>query len=314
MSFHRTIEYLSSFSHDKAMIGATLAGAAFHMIGQEIQATRADKEQVTDIPEIANYESDAGDALFLVDIGLFQDVEKVKERLGPELAHMGPSFYFDHTSNLDASKTAELEIVRKEAGRRIVEISISRGGRKRIQMKADPQFRAERGPTELADFESVPLLWDHISWRDKLMGRSALVLPDIHMLAVGFSRYMQNEAQAVGEAFVRGTEPADYYGLKDRIRGLRNDLPSDEVIREAYSEENVRHIIAVSAQDDRVVKTGKSHELLQRLTGRKIPFHTDILRARGDHAGITATPEFQIAQIKNVLAGDFESVQLEHAA
>jgi hypothetical protein len=227
---------------------------------------------------------------------------------------MGPSVYIDHTSNLEASKAAELDAVRREAGRRIVEISISRGGRKRIQMKADPVFRAERGPAELADFESTPLLWDHISWQDKLMARSALVLPDVHMLAVGFSRYMRNEAQEVGESFVRGTEPTDYYGLKDRIRGLRNDLPSDEVIREAYSEENVRHIIAVSARDDRVVKTKKSHELLQQLTGRSIPFHTDLLRAPGDHAGITATPEFQVRQIERVLAGDFEPVQLDSAA
>lgn len=317
MSFQRTIEYLSSFSHDKAMIGATLAGAAFHIIGQEIQATRADKEQVTDIPEIARHNSDAGDALFLVDIGLFQDVEKVKERLGPELAHMGPSFYFDHTSNLEASKSAELEIVRNEAGRRIVELSISRGGRKRIQMKADPAFRAERGPAELADFESVPLLWDHVDLRSKLMGWSALMLPDSHILAQGFARYMQNmqdEAQEAGEAFVRGTKRKDFFKVKGGVRGLRDELPDIEVVREAYSEQNVRHMIAVTALNDRVVRTKKSHELLQQMTGRVIPFRTDQARNEGDHAGIVTKPKFQISQIQSVLAGDFEPVQLEPAA
>lgn len=306
MNVLKSLEHIpaNAWHHDHITIGTALVGAVSHICAKEIAATRADKEQTSDKPNIDMHPSDRGDALFLVDVGLFQKATKVKNRLGPLLSHMGPSIYFEHTSNVEASRETELALLQEEMGRRIVTISISKGGKDRVRIMSDPKFREERGRTELASFESVPFLWKHVTWRGKAMGRGGLMLPDSHTLAKGHSRRMQSQEKRFGDVFVRGTDPADFYEVKDGIRSLRSASPAEEAVRAAFSTENVGKIIAVSAHRDRMVDTVESHKWLERTIGRKVDFLIDPLRKKGDHAGITDHAALQLREIEKFLAGD----------
>lgn len=310
MLLQRTIEQLNLLTHDHISIGGALVSAAAFLLSQKTATNEASKLETDDHPKVFSHHSDADDAVVIVDAGLLQDAKKVKNRLGPALKHVGPVYVIKHSPNTVANREAELEILAAERGKRVVTVSISKGGKDRIRLMSDPAFMAERGPTTLASFESVPFLWHQIHLGGIAMGVGGILLPNSQFFASKYADRM-SEQEAVSEGhFVRGTTPESYYEAKRDLKRLFSGLPAATIIREALSEQNVGQIIAVAAPHDRLVDTEASHEWLQSVTGRHIPYNIDLLRPDGDHAGVTDHPGLQVREIEKYLAGDYDPQQL----
>jgi hypothetical protein len=306
MSLRESIEHLNLLSHDHFMIGATLVGAASHLIAQEIEKTREDRARHDDRPVSDVHDSDDGDALFIVHAGLFQEASPLKDRLGPVFEHMGPTIVIEHTENNEASRAKQLEFIQENFGRRIVDICISKGGKDHIRDMADPSFREERGRGALVVNESVPYLKKHIRFMERMKMIGGLAVPDSHTAAMLLAWQMQREKKRIGNQFVRGTGTELLHDVKEGIRTLRSDVLMEEAAREAYSIEHVDQLFAISAYKDRVVNTVQSNKWLEAATGRVIPLHIDPSREPGNHAGGTEKPEALLHQIEMRLAGDYE--------
>jgi hypothetical protein len=307
MSLLRSFEQISQnlLHHDQLTIGGTLVAAASHLIAQEVERTRADRERIDDRPTVAIHNSDKGNVLFVVHTGLFHEALPVEERLGPALEHMGPTIVIEHTSNSEASRNKQLELIQK-FGRSTVDICISKGGKDHIRDMSDSDYRQERGRSALVVNDSVPYLKRHIRLTERMNMLVGLAVPDSHTTATLLAWKMQQEKKRLGDRFVRGTGTDLLHKVKDGIHTLRSDALMEQAAHEAYSEEWVDQIIAISALNDRVVNTVRSNEWLEAATGRVIPFHIDPLRTPGDHAGVTDNPEYMVSQIEMSLAGDYE--------
>jgi hypothetical protein len=303
MPLSKTIEQLHFPGPDRLMLGATLMAAAAHLVAQEVAATRADKEQIDEGMLIETHPSDEGDAVLLFDVGLFQDPAKVKQRLGPRVEHLGPSYFLKHAPDVNVNRNEELKILEREKGRKIVTISTSKGGLDRVRMMADPTFAQEHDYVTLSSFDSAPFITSHLKARGKLLAWGGLMLPDSHLSSVGFNWRSATLEKKRGESFVRSTGPQSFYEAKNDARVLMSTYTQEEAIREAFDEEHVGSIIAVAAAKDRLVNTGAAANWLQRATGRVVLHHIDTNRKKGDHAGITDEPDFQIRQIERYLAG-----------
>ncbi len=299
------------FNHDFSL-GILALDAVSNLYTREAAATRADKVRIDDRPKVEVHPSDAGRAVVIVDIGLLQDAEKVKNRVGPVFERIGPVYVMKHSHEVQANRDAELEILAAEEGRDVVTISNSKGGMDRVRMMSDPEFIKEHGFTSFSSYDSVPFLRRHIRLGGKVMGIGGLLLPDSHLLASRYSDHMVDEEKEVGEQFVRGTTTESYYEARRDIKSLLfSSSPADVAIRAAFSNDNIGRIITVSSANDRMVDTKKSNKWLQAVTGRHIPHIFDPLRPAQDHAGFTDTPELQLREVEKHLAGDYEPIPVQ---
>jgi hypothetical protein len=290
--------------YGRHIVTATAAAAAAYAYHQLRLATQADMARVDLNMKVVEKRSEKGDFATFINTGMFQNPESVLEHVAGSLHDLGTVSVLRHGPDMENNRDTALELLEREAGRRILWISMSKGAVDYQRLKADPVFAAESADAEAEIHDSAVFSLEHMTRRGAIMFQIGRATPENILGEVVYRKLNTAREDKMANGSVRDINPGAFYIAHSAAKTFATHEYETGSVREAYVKHKVGHVVMMSSRNDKLVNTEASGQWLADESGHDVIYAVDPDRPEGHHAGFPKFPRFMRATIDMLTSGD----------